>query len=105
MLLEYGSVRTASYRPLVVHQTIPPMDANAALLQELLANQKRELDEFKQTVLASLPERVSRSVPHTVMPFTVRLNAVPIPVEFILPQFTQYGGIGDPQKHLKGFLA
>ncbi|GAA0174610.1 hypothetical protein LIER_41749 [Lithospermum erythrorhizon] len=39
------------------------------------------------------------------MPFTTRSNDVPTPVLFILPQFTQYSGIGDPQKHLKGFLA
>ncbi|GAA0155742.1 hypothetical protein LIER_38143 [Lithospermum erythrorhizon] len=39
------------------------------------------------------------------MPFTARLNAVPIPMGFILSQFTQYNGMGDQQKHLKGFLA
>ncbi|GAA0154351.1 hypothetical protein LIER_37861 [Lithospermum erythrorhizon] len=39
------------------------------------------------------------------MPFTARLNGVHIPVGFILPQFTQYSGIRDPQKHLKDFLA
>ncbi|GAA0185974.1 hypothetical protein LIER_33262 [Lithospermum erythrorhizon] len=32
MLPEYGSARTISYSPLVVHQTIPPADSNAALL-------------------------------------------------------------------------
>ncbi|GAA0152186.1 hypothetical protein LIER_37442 [Lithospermum erythrorhizon] len=56
-------------------------------------------------VLASLPGRVSRAVPQAVIPFTARLNVVPIPIGFLLPQFTQYNGIGDPQKHLKGFLA
>ncbi|GAA0163063.1 hypothetical protein LIER_19024 [Lithospermum erythrorhizon] len=53
MLPEYGSSRTASYRPSVIHKTVPPTDPNAELLQELLANQKGEFDEFKQTVLAS----------------------------------------------------
>ncbi|GAA0144280.1 hypothetical protein LIER_35901 [Lithospermum erythrorhizon] len=38
MVLEYGSASTASYRTSVVHQTIPPVDVNAASLQELLAN-------------------------------------------------------------------
>ncbi|GAA0152566.1 hypothetical protein LIER_11016 [Lithospermum erythrorhizon] len=80
--------RTISYRPSVVHQTAPPADANAVLLQELLMAQKREFDEFKQTVLASLPGRASRTVPQIVMSFTTRLNAVPIPTGFILPQFT-----------------
>ncbi|GAA0186027.1 hypothetical protein LIER_33315 [Lithospermum erythrorhizon] len=56
MLPEYGSTITASsYRPSVVHQTILPIDANVDLLQELLANKKKEFDEFQQTVLASLP--------------------------------------------------
>ncbi|GAA0151305.1 hypothetical protein LIER_10050 [Lithospermum erythrorhizon] len=49
--------------------------------------------------------RASRTIPHAVMLFTTRLNAAPIPVGLILPQFKQYNGIGDPQKHLKGFLA
>ncbi|GAA0142242.1 hypothetical protein LIER_03188 [Lithospermum erythrorhizon] len=39
------------------------------------------------------------------MSFTARLNAIPMPVGFILPQFKQYNGIRDPHKHLKGFLA
>ncbi|GAA0140577.1 hypothetical protein LIER_01893 [Lithospermum erythrorhizon] len=39
------------------------------------------------------------------MPFTTRLNTVPIPTGFILSQFTQYNRIGDPQNHLKIFLA
>ncbi|GAA0140470.1 hypothetical protein LIER_35243 [Lithospermum erythrorhizon] len=60
MLPEYGSTRSAAYRPLVVHQTIPLVDHNAAILQELLANQKREFDEFKQMVLASLRGRGNR---------------------------------------------
>ncbi|GAA0148726.1 hypothetical protein LIER_36782 [Lithospermum erythrorhizon] len=42
MLPEYGSARSTAYRPSVVHQMIPPVDHNAAILQELLANQKRE---------------------------------------------------------------
>ncbi|GAA0169860.1 hypothetical protein LIER_24245 [Lithospermum erythrorhizon] len=90
MLPEYGGARTTSYRPSVVHQNTLPVDPIAALLQELLANQKRESNEFKQTVLASLPGRENRFVAHAVMPFIVRLGAVPIPVGFILPQFTQY---------------
>ncbi|GAA0152118.1 hypothetical protein LIER_10678 [Lithospermum erythrorhizon] len=49
MLPEYGYTRIASYKPLVVHQRVPPADANAVLLQELLAAQKRKFDEFKQT--------------------------------------------------------
>ncbi|GAA0161182.1 hypothetical protein LIER_17554 [Lithospermum erythrorhizon] len=39
------------------------------------------------------------------MSFTERLNAVPLPKGFVLPQFTQFGGSGDPIKHLQGFLA
>ncbi|GAA0171661.1 hypothetical protein LIER_25641 [Lithospermum erythrorhizon] len=49
MLPKYDSTRITSYRPSMVHQTVPPTDANAALLQ--------------------------------------------------------YSGIGDPQDHLKRFLA
>ncbi|GAA0168472.1 hypothetical protein LIER_23182 [Lithospermum erythrorhizon] len=33
------------------------------------------------------------------------LNVVPIPIRFLLPQFTQCNDIGDPQKYLKGFLS
>ncbi|GAA0153589.1 hypothetical protein LIER_11791 [Lithospermum erythrorhizon] len=39
------------------------------------------------------------------MPFTDTLNAVPLPKGFILPQFTQFNGTGDPINHLQGFLA
>ncbi|GAA0175465.1 hypothetical protein LIER_28632 [Lithospermum erythrorhizon] len=38
------------------------------------------------------------------MPFIERLDVVPLPKGFILPQFTQYNGTGDPIKHLQGFL-
>ncbi|GAA0177711.1 hypothetical protein LIER_29738 [Lithospermum erythrorhizon] len=79
MFPQYGDSRTDSYRPSVVLQTVPQVDLNTTLLQELLANQKREFDKFKQTVLASLLGRANRSVPHTIIPFTARLNVVPIP--------------------------
>ncbi|GAA0174760.1 hypothetical protein LIER_41776 [Lithospermum erythrorhizon] len=39
------------------------------------------------------------------MSFTDRLDAVPLPNGFILPQFTQFNGTGDPIKHLQGFWA
>ncbi|GAA0160550.1 hypothetical protein LIER_17083 [Lithospermum erythrorhizon] len=39
------------------------------------------------------------------MSFTDRLDAVLLPQGFILPQFTQFNGSGDPVKHLQGFLA
>ncbi|GAA0185703.1 hypothetical protein LIER_32991 [Lithospermum erythrorhizon] len=39
------------------------------------------------------------------MPFTNRLDAVPLPKGFILPQFTQFNGTCDPIKNLQGFLA
>ncbi|GAA0172331.1 hypothetical protein LIER_41318 [Lithospermum erythrorhizon] len=104
ILPKYGSTRTTSYRPSVVRQTVPPVDQNATILQEIIVNQKREFDEFKQTVLTSLTGRMNHPVTHAVMPFTTRLNAVSIPVGFILPQFKQYNGTGDPQKHLKGFF-
>ncbi|GAA0159306.1 hypothetical protein LIER_38837 [Lithospermum erythrorhizon] len=45
VLPEYGSARTTSYKPLLVHQTNLPVDANAALLQDLLANQRNTFDE------------------------------------------------------------
>ncbi|GAA0140738.1 hypothetical protein LIER_02034 [Lithospermum erythrorhizon] len=105
MLPEYGDTRSHSFAPSVVQQAVPRMDPNATMLQELLGVQKKEFDKFKQTVLAFLPGRVNHVVPQAVMPFIARLNVVPIPIGFILPQFTQYNGIGDPQKHLKGFLA
>ncbi|GAA0141079.1 hypothetical protein LIER_02305 [Lithospermum erythrorhizon] len=38
------------------------------------------------------------------MSFTDRLDRVSLPKGFILPQFTQYNGRGDPIKHLQGFL-
>ncbi|GAA0154905.1 hypothetical protein LIER_37992 [Lithospermum erythrorhizon] len=78
MFPQYGDTRTDSYRSSVVQQT---------------------------TVLASILGRANRVVTHAIMPFTARLNVVPIPTGFILPQFTLYIGIGDLQKHLKGFLA
>ncbi|GAA0150546.1 hypothetical protein LIER_09469 [Lithospermum erythrorhizon] len=102
MLLEYGSARTASYRPSVVHQTAPPVEPSVALLQELLANQKREFDEFKQTG-AGLLTRKSESfcgscgyAIHRPTQWSAYTREV---------HFTQYSSIGDPQKHLKGFLA
>ncbi|GAA0161350.1 hypothetical protein LIER_17686 [Lithospermum erythrorhizon] len=39
------------------------------------------------------------------MPFIERLDVVPLPKGFILPQFIQYNGTGDPIKHLQDFLA
>ncbi|GAA0154164.1 hypothetical protein LIER_12227 [Lithospermum erythrorhizon] len=39
------------------------------------------------------------------MSFTDRLDEVPLPKGFILPQFTQFNGTGDPIKHLQGFMA
>ncbi|GAA0171867.1 hypothetical protein LIER_25803 [Lithospermum erythrorhizon] len=105
MLQKYGDTRTHSYAPSMVQQTVPRADDNAVLVQELLAAQKREFDEFKQTVLASLPGRANRNVPQAIMPFIARLNIVPIPTGFVLPQFKQYNGIEDPHKHIKGFLA
>ncbi|GAA0149221.1 hypothetical protein LIER_36888 [Lithospermum erythrorhizon] len=39
------------------------------------------------------------------MSFTDRLDGVPLPKGFILPQLTQFNGTGDPIKHLQGFLA
>ncbi|GAA0141062.1 hypothetical protein LIER_02293 [Lithospermum erythrorhizon] len=39
------------------------------------------------------------------MPFMDRLDAVPLPRGFVLPQFTQFSGTGDPIKYLQGFLA
>ncbi|GAA0170975.1 hypothetical protein LIER_25121 [Lithospermum erythrorhizon] len=38
------------------------------------------------------------------MPFTDRLDVVPFPKGFVLPQFTLFGGSSDPIKHLQGFL-
>ncbi|GAA0157404.1 hypothetical protein LIER_14679 [Lithospermum erythrorhizon] len=60
-----------------------------------------EFDEFKETVLASLPGRANRSVGRNVIRSATQCSAHTCGV----PQFTQYNGIGDPQKHLKGFLA
>ncbi|GAA0171573.1 hypothetical protein LIER_43908 [Lithospermum erythrorhizon] len=105
MFLEYGDSRSHSFPPSIMQQTVPRVDPNAAILQELIAAQKREFDEFKQTVLTYLPRRANRVVPHAVMPFTAWLNIVLIPTRFILPQFTQYNGIDNPHKHLKEFLA
>ncbi|GAA0170107.1 hypothetical protein LIER_24445 [Lithospermum erythrorhizon] len=39
------------------------------------------------------------------MPFTDMLDAVPLPKGFVLSQFTQFGGSGDPIKYLQGILA
>ncbi|GAA0166408.1 hypothetical protein LIER_21565 [Lithospermum erythrorhizon] len=39
------------------------------------------------------------------MSFKDRLDAVPLPKGFVLPQFTQFGRSGDLIKHLQGFLA
>ncbi|GAA0142243.1 hypothetical protein LIER_03189 [Lithospermum erythrorhizon] len=44
MFPQYGDTRTASYRPSIVQQTVPPVNSNAILLQELLAVQKIEFD-------------------------------------------------------------
>ncbi|GAA0174983.1 hypothetical protein LIER_41830 [Lithospermum erythrorhizon] len=85
MFPQYGDTRTDSYRPSEVQQTVPQMDPHTTLLQELLAAQKREFDEFIQMVVASIPRRPNRVVTHAVMPFTRRLNVVPIPVGLILP--------------------
>ncbi|GAA0184485.1 hypothetical protein LIER_31773 [Lithospermum erythrorhizon] len=39
------------------------------------------------------------------MPFTDRLDNIPLPCGFKLPQFNLFDGRGDPLKHLKGFIA
>ncbi|GAA0153493.1 hypothetical protein LIER_11716 [Lithospermum erythrorhizon] len=67
MFPEYGITRSHSFAPSIVQQTVPRIDPNAAMLQELLAAQKREFDEFKQTVLASLPNRANRAIPQTII--------------------------------------
>ncbi|GAA0158188.1 hypothetical protein LIER_38599 [Lithospermum erythrorhizon] len=41
----------------------------------------------------------------TKIPFTDRLDAIPLPRGFTLPQFTLFNGTGEPIKHLQGFLA
>ncbi|GAA0172926.1 hypothetical protein LIER_26653 [Lithospermum erythrorhizon] len=43
MFPEYWDTRSHSYAPSIVQQTVPRVDPNAALLQELLAAHKREL--------------------------------------------------------------
>ncbi|GAA0158494.1 hypothetical protein LIER_15502 [Lithospermum erythrorhizon] len=72
MLLEYGDTRSHYFVPSIVQQTVPRIDPNAVMLQELLAAQKREFVESKQTVLASLSGRENRAIPQAVMPFTTR---------------------------------
>ncbi|GAA0143194.1 hypothetical protein LIER_03936 [Lithospermum erythrorhizon] len=59
MLLEYGDTRSHSFAPSIMQQTVPRIDLNAAVLQELLAAQTREFDEFKQAMLASLQGRAN----------------------------------------------
>ncbi|GAA0152701.1 hypothetical protein LIER_37542 [Lithospermum erythrorhizon] len=51
-----------------------------------------------------MPTAVSRRECKTKMSFTNSLDVVPLSKEFVLPQFTQFGGSGDPIKHLQGFL-
>ncbi|GAA0144926.1 hypothetical protein LIER_05243 [Lithospermum erythrorhizon] len=52
-----------------------------------------------------MPTTVSKIECKTKISFTDRLDTVPLPKGFVLPQFTQFGGSGDPIKHLQGFLA
>ncbi|GAA0149210.1 hypothetical protein LIER_36884 [Lithospermum erythrorhizon] len=90
MFPEYGDTRSHSFAPSIVQQTVHRVDPTTAMLQELLTAQKREFVELKQTVMAFLSGRANRDVPQAVMPFTARLNVVPIPTWFILPQFNSY---------------
>ncbi|GAA0174456.1 hypothetical protein LIER_27843 [Lithospermum erythrorhizon] len=48
-----------------------------------------------------MPTTIHKKECKTKMPF---LDGVSQPKGFILPQFTQYNRIGDPIKHLQGFL-
>ncbi|GAA0147188.1 hypothetical protein LIER_36471 [Lithospermum erythrorhizon] len=66
---------------------------------------QKELVDIKQMMKALIPATSTRRECKTQMPFPERLDAVPLPKGFILPQFTQYNGTGDPIKHLQGFLA
>ncbi|GAA0167862.1 hypothetical protein LIER_22705 [Lithospermum erythrorhizon] len=55
-------------------------------------------------VKALIPTTTSRRKCKMKMPFTDRLDAVPLPKGFVLPQFTQFGRSGDPIKYLQEFL-
>ncbi|GAA0142181.1 hypothetical protein LIER_03138 [Lithospermum erythrorhizon] len=52
-----------------------------------------------------MPTGIHKNECKTKTSFTDRLDGVPLPKGFILPQFTQFNGTGDPIKHLQGFLA
>ncbi|GAA0169558.1 hypothetical protein LIER_24012 [Lithospermum erythrorhizon] len=70
----------------------------------LLKNSK-ELEDIKQMMKSLIPTTTSRRECKTKRPFTDRSDVVPLPGGFVLPQFTQFSGAGDPIKHLQGFLA
>ncbi|GAA0163009.1 hypothetical protein LIER_18986 [Lithospermum erythrorhizon] len=52
-----------------------------------------------------MPTAIHKKECKTKMSFTDRLDGVLLPKGFILPQYTQFNGTGDPIKHLQGFLA
>ncbi|GAA0169258.1 hypothetical protein LIER_23784 [Lithospermum erythrorhizon] len=60
---------------------------------------------MNEMIKALIPIVASRRECKTKISFMDRLDAVPLPKEFVLPQFTQFGGSGDPIKHLQRFLA
>ncbi|GAA0155591.1 hypothetical protein LIER_13287 [Lithospermum erythrorhizon] len=66
---------------------------------------QKELEDIKQMMKALIPTTTSRRECKTKMPFTDRLDAVPLPKGFVFPQFTQFSGTGDPIKYLQGLLA
>ncbi|GAA0161974.1 hypothetical protein LIER_18169 [Lithospermum erythrorhizon] len=66
---------------------------------------QQELADIKEMMKAFMPAVIQKRECKTKMPFTDRLDGIPLPQGFTLPQFTQFNGTGDPVKHLQGFLA
>ncbi|GAA0139164.1 hypothetical protein LIER_00767 [Lithospermum erythrorhizon] len=82
-----------------------PSQLPATQVDPVTQRLQQELVDIKEMMKALIPTATQRKECKTKMPFTDRLNAIPLPKGFILPQFTQFNGTGDPIKHLQGFLA
>ncbi|GAA0152325.1 hypothetical protein LIER_10836 [Lithospermum erythrorhizon] len=82
-----------------------PIVVPATQSDDAMQKLQNELEDMKEMIKALMPITASKRECKTKMPFTERLDVVPLPKGFVLPQFTQFGGTGDPIKHLQGFLA
>ncbi|GAA0150659.1 hypothetical protein LIER_09549 [Lithospermum erythrorhizon] len=85
----------------------PAVPSQVPTPQVDLATQKlqQELADIEEMMKTFLPTVMSKKECKTNISFTDRLDGVPLPKGFTLPQFTQLNGVEDPIKRVLGFLA